>query len=246
MFKRIALSIVVAACAATAAEVPSADAVFGKYLEASGGKAAYDKVKTMTTRGSIEFVGQGIKGTISIASARPDRIDTVMELPGIGKIRTAVSDGIAWRNSAIEGPAVLKGEERDQYLRTAIFDAPARWREVYGEVKLDGEDTLDGKPCWRIVATPPHAGKPETLWFDRNTGLLIKSATTLVSPAGAIPVESLYLAYRDVEGLRLPVRIRQSMGSQVIETSLDDVKLNLELPPTQFDPPSEIRTLLSK
>jgi len=246
MFKRTVLSFIVAACAATAAEAPCAEAVLGKYLEASGGKAAYDKVKTMTTRGSIEFVGQGIKGTISIASARPDRVDTVMELPGIGKIRTAVSDGVAWRNSAIEGPAVLKGEERDQYLRTAIFDVPARWREVIGEVKLDGEDTLDGKPCWRIVAMPPHAGKPETLWFDRNTGLLVKSAATLVSPAGAIPVVSIYLDYRDVEGLRIPVRIRQSMGPQVIETLLDDVKLNPELPPTQFDLPNEIRNLLNK
>jgi outer membrane lipoprotein-sorting protein len=36
------------------------------------------------------------------------------------------------------------------------------------------------------------------------------------------------------------------MGPQTIATTIDDVKLNPDLPSNQFDPPAEVQALLTK
>ena len=245
MFKQVTLYLLASAGVLFAAELPTAEAIFNKSMEATGGKAAYEKVKTMLTRGTIEFTGQGIKGTVVLAFATPDKSDMVMDLPGLGKIRTGTGGGVVWQTSAMQGPRVLQGEEREQILRAAMPDSLVRWHEVYGDVKVDGEETLDGKRCWRVVAHPPRIGKPETLWFDKESGLLVKSAATLASPMGEMPVESLYSDYRDAGGIKIAYSIRQSAGPQVILTTLTLATVNAELPPSQFDMPADIQALLS-
>jgi hypothetical protein len=104
---------------------------------------------------------------------------------------------------------------------------------------------LNGKRCWRVVAHPPRIGKPETLWFDKESGLLVKSAATLASPMGEMPVESLYSDYRDAGGIKIAYSIRQSAGPQVILTTLIQATANAELPQSQFDTPADIQALLS-
>ncbi len=246
MFKYSLVCILASAGVLAAAELPTAEAVFNKYVEATGGKAGYEKVKTMSSKGTVEIVGQGLKGTMIIINARPDKTDSVMELAGIGKIHSAAGGGIAWQNSAMQGPRVLDGQERDQMLRGSRIDSAVRWRETYGEVTVDAEDTLDGKACWRLTSLPPKATKKETLWFDKESGLLVKTAMTMVSAMGEIPMESRYLDYRDVGGLKVPFKMRQNMGPQVIETVMEEIKLNPELPATQFDVPAEIQALINK
>jgi hypothetical protein len=245
MFKQLTLCLLASAGVLFAAELPTAEAVFNKSIEATGGKAGYEKVNTMLSRGTVEFTGQGIKGAIVLAFARPDKSDMVMDLPGLGKIRTGSGGGAAWQTSALQGPRVLQGEEREQIMRAAVPDSLVRWREVYGDVKVEGEETLDGKPCWRLVAHPPRISKPETLWFDKESGLLVKSVATLVSPMGEIPVESLYSDYRDAGGIKVAYSMRQATGPQVIVTTFTEVAVNAELPASQFDTPREIQALLS-
>jgi hypothetical protein len=196
--------------------------------------------------GTMEIADQGLKGDITIVTARPDKMDMVLDLAGIGKIRSGAGGGTAWDSSAMQGPRVLEGEERDQRLRSARVDAFVNWRETYGDVKVDGEDTINGKACWRLIAKPPKATKTETLWFDKQTGFLVKSSSVIQSQMGEIPAESFYSDYREVNGMKAAFKIKQSLGPQVLETTFDKVTLNPDLPPGQFDPPAEIQALLKK
>jgi hypothetical protein len=246
MFKRIAICGLAILGIAAGADLPSAEAVFNKYIDATGGKAGHAKVMTMSSHGTVEIVGQGIKGTMTIVTARPDKVDTVMELPGIGKIRSSAVGGVVWQNSAIQGPRVLEGEERIQMLRKTRMDSMIDWRTTYGDVKVDGEEDVNGKPCWRLVAMPPNAKKSETLWFDKNSGFVVKSAATMTSPMGEVPTESTFGDYRDIGGIKVAFRMTQKVGPQTVETTMEEVKLNPVLPATQFDAPPEIQALLKK
>lgn len=229
-----------------AADLPTAESVFNKYIDATGGKAGYDKVSAMQLKGTLEFPGQGLKGPITIVTARPDKMAMTLDLSGIGSIRSGASDGSAWDFSAMQGPRLLEGEEKDQRLRSSRIDAFVNWKETYGDVKVDGEDTVDGKACWRLVATPPKSSKTEKLWFDKQSGLLVKSAATIVSQMGELPAETVYDDYRDVTWMKLPFKMTQSMGPQTISTTFDEIKLNPDLPAGQFDPPAEVKALLKK
>ncbi len=246
MTRRIAICILTFASIAACAEMPSAEDVFNKYIAATGGKAAHAKVMTMSSTGTFEIMGQGLKGTMTIVTARPDKMDTVMDLPAIGQIRSAASGGLVWQMSAIQGPRILEGAEKDQILRRSRMDSMIDWRTTYGDVKVDGDEIIDGKPCWRLTAMPPNAKKSETLWFEKDSGLMVKSTSTMVSPMGEIPVESGFADYRDVGGLKVPFKLTQKMGPQAVETILQNVQVNPEVPATQFDAPPEIQALLKK
>jgi len=246
MFKKLTLTVFASAAALIAANLPTPEAVFNKSIQATGGRANYERVHTMLSTGSVEIAGQGMKGQITVAAAAPDRSVTTMEFQGIGKIRTGTGDGIAWQSSAMQGPRLLDGEEREQSLRGARMDAMLHWREVYGEVKVEGEDVIDGKACWRLVVMPPKSSKPETLWFDKESGLLVKDASTLVSAMGELQIESLYLEYKDAGGIKIPRSVRQAMGPQTLITTITEVKVNPDLPADAFEAPAEIKALLAK
>ena len=56
-------------------------------------------------------------------------------------------------------------------------------------------------------------------------------------PAGTPPPENrLYFAdYRDVDGLRLPFRLRRAIGSETTEeTTFDRYRINPKIPPAKF------------
>lgn len=54
-------------------DLPKAETVLDQYVEATGGKAAYEKIKNRTASGTIEIAGAGIKGTIKMKQAAPIR-----------------------------------------------------------------------------------------------------------------------------------------------------------------------------
>lgn len=246
MRKQFLSGLLASAGILAAADLPTAQAVFDKYIDATGGKAAYEKVNSVSMHGKLDITGQGLSGPITIITARPEKMDMTLELAGVGKIRSGAKDGMAWDYSAMQGPRLLEGEERDQRLRGARIDAFVNWKETYGNVKVDGDDTVDGKTCWRLLATPPKTTKVEKLWFDKQSGLLLKSGSTVVSPMGEMPAETFYADYRDVAGLKFPFKLTQSMGPQSILTAFDDMKVNPDLPATQFDPPAEVQALITK
>ena len=90
------------------------------------------------------------------------------------------------------------------------------------------------------MALPPKMSKPETLWFDKTSGLLTKTSFTAVTAMGELPVESRYSDYRDAGGIKVAYKLVQNLGPQRIETALSEVKLNVELSAGAFDPPAEL------
>ncbi|MCL4795100.1 MAG: hypothetical protein KJZ84_11070 [Bryobacteraceae bacterium] len=230
----------------TAAQLPTAELVLNRYVEATGGAAAYEKVKTQRARGSLEFKSMGLKASIQTFAALPNNGATVMDLAGLGQIRSGVKDGLAWELSPMQGARVLEGQEREMALRMTRIDAPIRWRELYKSVTVEAVEEVDGRPCYKLVAEPVAGGKPETSWYDTESGLLLKSVVTLSSPMGEMPLETRMDEYRDVGGFRVPTKLTQKAGPQQIETIMDEVEWNVELPASQFDLPPDIEALVKK
>src|ERR1700761_2027537 len=96
--------------------LPKAEIVLDRYVEVTGGKAAYEKRKTEVPSGTVDLAAQNLKGTFTRYSAEPDKSYASMELEGVGKIETGAAGGVAWENSAILGPRLKSGEEKAQAL----------------------------------------------------------------------------------------------------------------------------------
>jgi len=246
MIRRFAL-VVLSGVLVFAADdaLPKADTILDRYIEVTGGKAAYEKRKTEIAKGMLEMAAQGVRAAVTRYSAAPDKSYSVLEIEGAGKIESGAGGGIAWDNSAMMGPHLKSGEEKTQALREALFNAQLNWRTVYSKVETIGVETIDGEECYKVVLTP-ETGKTETQYFQKKSGLAVKMTMTLVNQMGEVPAEVLISDYKEFGGVMIPTKQINKAAGQEFTTTIQTVSVNEEIPPERFEPPAEIKALLNK
>ena len=87
-----------------------------------------------------------------------------------------------------------------------------------------------------VVAGPP---APPASAAKEETDIYAKAVLALRTKAQATPVEHrLYFAdYREVDGVRVPFRLRRAIGPETTEeTTFDRFRLNARIDPRKFDP----------
>ena len=226
-------------------DLPSAEKILDRFIEVTGGSAAYEAHKSEIVTGRLEFAAAGVKGKIVQYSAEPDKYYSTLELDGIGKIEMGVGDGIAWEMSALLGPRIKQGDERAQALREASMNAFYHWRDLYVKAETVGTGAVNGQECYKLVLTP-REGKPETMYFERRTGLLRKTTLIAASPMGDVNADVIAVEYKDFGGLTVPSKITQRAALQEFTTIIDDVKMNPEIPAGRFELPAEIKAAIAQ
>lgn len=223
-------------------ELPKAEEILDKFIEVTGGKAAYEKVHNETWTGTFEFVGKGIKGKATSYRAEPNLSVTTIDLEGIGTITEGTDGETAWTNSAMQGPRIKLGDERAIAMREATFRGPLMWRKLFKQAEMAGEESVDGQPCYKVILTPAE-GKPQTEYYDKKSNLMVKMMMTLASPMGEIPAETTLSDYKEESGLLYPHSVRQKAMGQEFLVTIDSVKYNVDMPKDRFDLPAEIKAL---
>lgn len=225
--------------------LPKADEILDKFVEVTGGKAAYENVRNEKWTGTFEFVGKGIKGTIASYRADPNKSVTNVALEGVGTMQDGTDGRTAWQNSSMQGPRIKQGEERAAALREATLRAPLYWRKLYRHVETVGQETIDDQPCYKVVLTPEE-GKPETQYFDKKTGLMVKVTMVVASPMGEIPTETILSDYKEEGGLRQPHKQQHKVAGMDFLITIDHVDYNVDVPADKFDMPADVKTLAPK
>jgi hypothetical protein len=230
---------------APAAALPTGDAVLAKYVEATGGAAAFAAVKNRTVHARMEIQGAGIVLGLTLYAAPPASLYTLVESEATGRIEGGVTDGVAWENSALRGAIVKDGLERDDALRDAIFDRLAHWKEHLKSAECTGTAEVNGKTAYRVVATPK-TGSPQTLYFDRDSGLLVRTESTVTTAGNAVAVVAEPGDYRPADGILIAFTSRMQLLGQERVVTIEKVEHNTEFPADRFALPAEIKALIKK
>jgi hypothetical protein len=225
--------------------LPKAETILDRFVEVTGGKVAYEKRKNEVATGTLEFKAQGLKGSVTRYTAEPAEEYFVMELDGVGKIESGIDKGVVWEKNLMLGPRIKSGTEKAQALREGTFNASLHWREFYPKVETTGIEIIDGELCYKVVLTPTE-GNPETTYYQKKSGLAVKTTTVAASPMGDMPLEAISADYKNFGGVTMATKMTQKVAGQEFIITIQDVKINQTLPPDRFDPPAEIKALLSK
>lgn len=226
-------------------KLPKAETILDKYVEVTGGKAAYAKLNNRVTKATVELLGQGLKFSLTIYAARPNKMYTLTESEAFGKKEGGTDGDVVWEIGLMTGPQIKEGEERALALRGATFDAVQDWRKLYKKAECVGVEAIDGKPCYKVVLTAKE-GSPETRYYDKESNLVVKTEMSLKLPMGTIPFESYASDYKRVDRILLPHKARvMVMGSERIMT-IESIKHNVEMPKDRFKLPEDIQTLVDK
>ncbi len=240
-------ALLAAGAAAPAQEaLPKAETIIEKGIEASGGRAAHEKLRTTVMEGSIELVGKGVTGTVTVYRAAPANSLTIVEFPGLGKMEEGANGEIAWARSAMTGPRLKEGEEKKMTLRGSEFNGELLWRERYSKTEVTGVETVDGHTCYKVVMTPKDGGKEQTRYYDKDSGQVLKVTMTATTPQGEIPIETFLSDYRKAGTVTLPHKITQRIIGNEIVTTLSSIRINEEIDKGRFAVPADVQALVEK
>jgi len=225
--------------------LPQAGAILDKYIQATGGRAAYEKLRSEVRTGSMEIVGKGITFKLTLYRAAPSKSYMVLEVPGVGKMEEGTDGQVAWSLSALQGPRVKEGDERAQALLGAAFNADLRWRDFYKSAETQGTEEVNGQSCYKVLITTKE-GLQQTRYYDKKSGLLVKATMIAKTQMGEIPTESVVSDYKTVDGILIPHKTFMKVLGQEILMTLESLKTNVEIEESRFQAPEEIKALLAK
>jgi len=225
--------------------LPKADTILDHYVEVTGGKAAYEKHHTEVMHGTMEITAQGLKGSMTVYQAEPDKNRVIVELEGIGKIESGSDGAIAWETNPLQGPRLKDGVEKEDALRDASFNSSLLWRKLYAKAETVGTEKVGDHECYKVMLTPKE-GKPITHFFDKKSGLLVKTATTRTTQLGDISAEIFADDYKKDGDIIAPHKLTNKFAGQEIQITVQSMEYNVDLPMDRFEPPDDIKALMKK
>jgi outer membrane lipoprotein-sorting protein len=145
----------------------------------------------------------------------------------------------------MQGPRLKEGAEKTDSLLRGKFNAELNWRDQYKTVETVGMETVEGKECYKVVATPK-SGSPRTVWYDKDSNLMVKMAAVAASPQGDIQTDTSVADYRKEGGVLMPHKMMVKAGPMEFAITVDSVQINPEIPKNTFEVPDEVKALLKK
>jgi hypothetical protein len=227
------------------AKAPDADKILERYVAATGGRAAYDKLQNSVSKATLDIPSVGITIDLMVYSARPNKFRSIAQSPAIGSIERGTDGKIFWEKSIMQGARILEGEELADALREAAFEGLAYWRTIYDSVAVAGVDTVAGSLCDKVVMKAK-GGKPRTLFFDQKSGLITKTQSIASTQMGDIPIDAFVSDYRKVGGVLQAYKTVMSIMGQERVITAASIEYNASIPDSIFTIPAEVQALLKK
>ncbi len=222
--------------AAPAVKLPAIEETLAKYVTAIGGREAYAKIKSRESKGTVELIPTGIKGTFVSIGAPDAKSVTKMDLAGIGVLADGNDGTTAWSENPIQGGRVKSGKELQQTLILSNFYREINLDKLYANLKVTGATAVDGKEAFIVEAS--NEGLPiEKFYFDAKMGYLLRTDSTIVSPEGDQPAIIHYEDFREVDGVKLPFRVRTKLPQFEIVVIITEIKHNIKLDEATFARP---------
>jgi photosynthetic reaction center cytochrome c subunit len=215
-------------------DLPSAGDVIDKYIQAVGGAAAVQNVSSRVESGTVSF-GVGPALPIEIFSKSPSRQAMIVHLPA-GDSSTVFDSQSGWSKSPA-GPvrgmpqADIEGAKLD-----ADLQFPINLKKTFPELKVIGTEKISEHDAILLFATNS-SGPPLELYFDRQTGLLLRQFRFGSSPLGLNPTQIDYGDYKTVDGVPVPLHLVITRPNRTLNIHLLQVTQNVPVDDAKFARP---------
>ncbi len=209
------------------------DTILDNYEKALGGKAALGKIKTRVIKAQrIEADGKTVE-TEDVYLKAPNKS---LMITAYGKyLVTEGYDGAAaWKRGDGENIA-LYAEESEQIKREAeLFDI-LNIKTLYAQMVFGAADKLREREVYVVRATTA-AGQRERLYFDVQTGLLVRRTASIMTVLGVFQFQVDYEDYKAFDGVKIPMTTRWSMPNLSWTRRALTVKNNVPIDEERFSP----------
>jgi photosynthetic reaction center cytochrome c subunit len=214
---------------------PTADQLFDKYVQAVGGSAVIASVTSRVQKGTIEFAGKSFP--IDVYSKDPDKRVSFTHMPE-GDNVTAFDGHEGWLDAPGRPVREMHGPDLDGAAIDADLHFALHLKQMFSETQSRGTEKIGEHDAYLVVGR--REGKPPLrLYFDAQSGLLVRLVRYAETPLGRLPTQIDYEDYREVNGVKIPFRwtLARTSGRFTIQAS--DVTQNVPVDDARFAEPLE-------
>jgi len=213
-----------------------ASEILKKMVEAQGGKKVLEKIKDMTSSGTLELIQMGMTGSITIYKKEPDKVRMDIEVMGM-IITQAFDEETAWwvnpqTGSREEAPEQQAEDMKRRALGIDVFIYPEKYGISFaykGKEKIEEKDYL-------VLEQTFSDGRKETLYIDPKTYLTYKSKSTTMNQMGVEVEQEIFKSdFKKVDGMTIAYSIIIFQdGEESMNLTLTDVSFNSGLEDSLF------------
>jgi hypothetical protein len=245
--------------------LPSPESILDKYIQASGGAQRLAGLNSIDAKGtSVGFGGFGGGGDVEIVAKAPDKRATIIlfkEETGRGDQIRSYDGSAGWVRTPLNvlGEYQLNGSPLDGARLDAQLSFPGQIKQILTNLKTGSPTSITDLPAPSsqsvlqqdvaqglthsvdVVQGTATRGLIVTLYFDRQTGLLLRELRYGASPIGRVPTQIDYADYRDVNGIKLPFRITYAWLDGRDSIVLKEIKTNVPIDEAKFGRPAPLK-----
>jgi photosynthetic reaction center cytochrome c subunit len=213
--------------------LPTVTQLLENYVRALGGSAAIEKITTRVETGSTAFHSQS--QSVKIFTQAPDKQSIVRHSPS-GESVTTFDGQSGWSGAPGRPPR----EMHDADLAAARMDAdlqfPLHIQKIFPELRIEYPEKINDRDAYLLIAIR-EGQPPARLYFDEESGLLIRIIRYAETPLGRNPTQIDYADYRDVDGVQVPFRVTTLQPGNKNTIQFESVRQNAPIDPAQFAKP---------
>lgn len=222
---------------AAAASTPTVDKILDKYIQASGGRVAWQKLNSRESKGVVDVPAMNTSGTVEVLEKAPSKVCVTITIAG-AVFKQGYDGKVGWSSDPKNGMREQTGDELAEARRDADFYHPLDMRTLYSKFKVEGTEDVNGHAAYVLEATPVDGGDPDKLYFATDTGLLVRGITQHHSPEGVVPIQEDFGDYRTVDGIMVPFQIRQTSGDMDFTIRIEEMHHNVAIEDVNFAEPA--------
>jgi hypothetical protein len=240
---------------------PPADQILDKYIQALGGAQRLAGLTSFVAKGtSLGFAGFGGGAQVQIFAKAPNQRTVLIEFkddPGRGDSTRTFNGRAGWIKTplAVLTEYEVSGGDLDGARLDAQLSFPGQIKQVLSNWRVGSPTTIDDLPGpssqtsqqsnvigqnreVQVVQGNGPGGLIATLYFDKESGLLVREVRYGKSPIGRVPTQIDYGDYRDVSGIKMPFRWTFAWLGGRDSIELKEVQMNVPIDAAMFGRPS--------
>jgi outer membrane lipoprotein-sorting protein len=219
---------------------PSADQLLDKYLQALGGAQRLAGFTSFIGKGTYEGYGEGEKSPIDIFAKAPDQLSTIIHRI-TGDSITSFDGRSGWivspaANSPVTMIAMTGGDLDAAKVDASLF-FPAQIKQALSKWRVGFPTTIDDRDV-QVVEGTTARDVPVKLYFDPESGLLVRQVRYIDTPVGLNPTQIDYADYREVAGIKVPFRWTVTWLDGRSTYELNELRPNVPIDAAKFAKPA--------
>jgi hypothetical protein len=210
----------------------SATDVISDYIDAIGGKAKVNALKSMEQHLSMEVMGQA--ATVDLFQKAPDKFALKISASGMVMQEQKYDGTKGFSGGMGQSQVITEGPELEKLKEEAVMVKQTKYLTSDYKLELKGIEDIEGEKCYKLNVVNP-VGDKATEYYSVSKNHLLRSVSSQEGPQGSVTITQDYGDYKEVDGMMFPHKMTTSgMMPVPLVMNVTSIKVNQAIDDSVF------------